>query len=149
MNPAQLHIAINHFPVILSITGAFVLLYGLVRNNVPVRNTGLVIIFLAALLTVPTYLFGQAAEEMVEDLPGVNHDDIEMHENSAIITFSLLAVAGIAALISLLFRNRHSTAKNLSIFTLIITLVAFGSSAFTAHLGGQIRHPELKESFKE
>jgi len=147
MDAPQLHIAINHFPVILSVTGALVLLYGLYRKNFSVRNTGLVIVLAAALITLPTYFLGQAAEDIVESFPGVTHDHIENHEKSATVSLALLLIAGFIAAWALLVRKSVLRGKNLAIAAFVITLIAFGSSAWTAHLGGQIRHPELRKGF--
>jgi len=59
MNATQIHLALNHIPVLLSITGGLILLFGLIKKNTPVIRTALILLVAAALFTLPVYLTGE------------------------------------------------------------------------------------------
>jgi len=132
MNATQIHLALNHIPVLLSITGGLILLFGLIKKNTPVMRTALILLVAAALFTLPVYLTGEGTEEAVEKLPGVSENIIERHEDMALLSLALIFLTGFIAIVSL-----------------VIAFVSFGTFAQTAHLGGQIRHTELRSSVSQ
>ena len=93
MNAAHLHLLLNHLPVIgIPIIGVFLLLALAGKQQALVRIAlGFTVVL--ALLTVPVYLSGEPAEEIVEDLPGVPHAVLEEHEEIANVTFVATEVA--------------------------------------------------------
>ena len=147
MNGAHLHLVLNHLPVILAPTGLVVLALGLLRRNAEFTKVGLGVIFAAALFTVPTYFSGEAAADVVGDLPGVNADDIARHAAVALQAFVVAGIAGLAALAALLLALRGKAAPPwLMIATLVLAVASSGWFAVTANLGGLIRHPEIREA---
>ena len=145
MNGAQLHLAINHIPVFVTITGALVLLYGLLKKRSQVTDTGLMIIFAAGIFTIPVFLSGEAAEEVAEDLAGVSRPLIEAHEAFARIALWSMVITAAMSLSALFFRKRASLAKGLTFTALLLSMVSFGIASYTAHSGGEIRHPEIRQ----
>jgi len=83
MNPARLHIILNHIPVISIPFGAALLIYGFLRKSQEIRTAGLLVFVAIALVTVLTFFAGKAAKDMVEHLPGVSEQLIENYENAA------------------------------------------------------------------
>lgn len=144
MNAAQIHLALNHAPLFLSITGGILLLTGMFRKNELLRNISLFMLIAAAVFTAPVFLTGEGTEELVEHLPGVNEDAIERHEEMAKISMIIIAVTGVIALGALLLRKKERLAKMLFGISLVLSLASFGTMAQTAHLGGLIRHAELQ-----
>ncbi len=71
MNEAHLHLAINHFPIILPIVGLLLLVAGGVLKAGILKRAAYVFYILAALLTLAAYSSGEAAEHFIEDLPGI------------------------------------------------------------------------------
>ena len=145
MNPAHLHIILNHIPVIGVPFGAALLIYGLLRKSEEVKRASFVAFLVIALLTIPTFLAGQAAEEMVEHLPGFSEQMIENHEGAALIALIATLALGAISLAILLLPPRFSSAGRLMVLTLLIFSLAVGGwLARTANLGGKIRHTELR-----
>lgn len=143
MNAAHVHLILNHFPPIVAVVASVVLATGTIWRRSDVRRTGALLIVLAAAIAVPVYLSGEPAEEIVEDLAGVNATAIEPHEDSAKWALALLIVAGVASLASLFFFRAEPELPNWAIATLLIlALFATAASVRTALLGGRIRHPE-------
>jgi len=149
MNATQIHLALNHIPVLLSITGGLILLFGLIKKNTPVMRTALILLVAAALFTLPVYLTGEGTEEAVEKLPGVSENIIERHEDMALLSLALIFLTGFIALVSFIYKSRVMISRKIAIVSLVIAFVSFGTFAQTAHLGGQIRHTELRSSVSQ
>ena len=145
MNPAHLHIVLNHIPVVGIPVAAAVLIYGIIRGSEEVKRVSLLAFLVIALITLPTYLAGQAAEDIVEHLPGVDDDIIHTHEAAAtigLIATSILGVLSAVGLVMSFFIGRLSTPV-----TILLLLMSVGVSGWlgrVANLGGKIRHTELR-----
>ncbi len=148
MNDAHLHLLLNHYPIIGTLFGVLFLAYGLFAKNKSLLQAGLVTLFVMALLTIPTQLTGEGAEEIIEEL-GVDHDVIHEHEKAAELASWFMAGLGALALVTLLISRRTSgraiVLRGLYIATLVLGIVIFGLMARVGGLGGEIRHTEIKE----
>ena len=144
-NGAQMHLALNHMPVVGVMMGLLVLLSGYGLKQLLVKRTGLALILFAALTALPAYFSGEPAEEIVEHKPGVAKHDIHEHEESAevALVFSLIggAIAGGALIAGLKKRGIESKATAAAG---LVSLVTAALMVNTAHLGGMIRHDELR-----
>ncbi len=147
MNAAYVHLLLNHFPIIGSLLGAGVLLWGTFKQSVAVQKTGSAILFLMALVAIPVYLTGEPAEEAVEKLPGISKALIEQHEEAATLALVMMALAGLSAAVNLLVPGRKpGTAKALFNVTALLALLSFAAMARTGYYGGKIRHTEISGS---
>jgi len=98
----------------------------------------------ATLFTIPVYLTGEGTEEMIEKLPGVSEGMIEEHEEMAKIGLIIIIITGVVALVAFVLKKKQSLLKPALILCVILSFVSFGVMAQTAHLGGQIRHSEIR-----
>ena len=147
MNPAHLHIIINHLPVIGIPFGMALLIWGFVRKSHEVRQAGLLVFVAIALVTIPVFLTGKAAEDVVEHLPGVSEDLIENHERAATIALVATSILGGLSLLRLLIPARLAAIGGpMTILVFVLSLGVAGWLGRTANLGGQIRHPEIRSS---
>jgi uncharacterized membrane protein len=144
MNAAQIHLALNHAPLFLSIIGGVILILGLIRKNESFKTIALYMLVAAALFTAPVFLTGEGTEELIENLPGVNEGAIEEHEEMAKIAMIIIAVTGAVALFGLFLKKNEIISKFVFGAAVILSLASFGTMAQTAHLGGLIRHSELQ-----
>lgn len=144
MNAAQIHLALNHAPLFLSITGGILLLWGIIRKADNLKTISLYMMIAAALFTIPVFLTGDGTEELVEHLPGVNENVIEDHEEMARISMILIAITGFFSIMTIIFHNKSGVRKYFFPALILLSLVSFGSMAKTAHLGGMIRHQEIQ-----
>ncbi|MEK6301713.1 MAG: hypothetical protein AABO41_13465 [Acidobacteriota bacterium] len=145
MNPAHLHIILNHIPVIGIPFCAALLIYGLLRKSDEVKRASLWAFVIIAVLTIPTFLAGQAAEDVVEHLPGVSEQLIENHERAALIGLIATLILGAGSLAALFLSRRFaSVARLLTILLLVLSLMSGAWLARIANLGGKIRHTELR-----
>ena len=145
MNAAQIHLLLNHVPVIGTIIATLLLALGVgVRSRDVIRVTfGLLVVL--ALSGVVVYLTGEPAEHLVEDLPGVEHDTLEAHEEFSLFATIALGIVGLVSLVALVRSWRATQVpRGLAIVTLVLAIIASGMMGWTAHLGGLIRHEELR-----
>lgn len=145
MNAAQIHLALNHFPLILVIVGTLVLAYSLWRRQAQLRTLSLALFVGAALAALPTYFSGEGTEAIVERMPGVTDTVIDSHEDAASVTIALVEALGLASIVGwLAMRKRDAFVKPVVAALLVFGVGTLSSIAWTAHLGGQIRHTELR-----
>jgi len=152
MNLAHIHLLLNHFPTVGMIIGLGLFLLGLAGKSEDLKRASLVVFLGIALLTLPTYMSGNAAQEMIckgdakapcQD-PGVSRALIEKHEGAALLAFAFMQINGAFAWLGLwqsrrLARFPRATLAAVALFS----LVAFGLMAQAANIGGEIRHPEI------
>ncbi len=145
MNSAHLHLLLNHAPVLGTIFGAGLLVFAVWKKSQEETKAALGFLVVAGLLTVPAYLTGEPAEGVVGSLPGVSQSVIEQHEEAATIAFVAVAVLGVGALIGLvLFRKGKAVPLWFGYVVLAASLLVGGLMAWTANLGGQVRHTEIR-----
>lgn len=147
MTAAQLHLALNHIPVLGTLLGAVLLAWGLWRGQETLQNVSLGLLVVVGAVAVAVYLTGEPAEEIVEGAAGVSHDAIEAHEAWGWYAFLASIVTGIGALGALVLENVREQLVRWSVqAVLVLSLLTSGVMVYTASLGGKINHPELRAS---
>jgi uncharacterized membrane protein len=144
MNGAHLHLMLNHLPVLGVGFGLLLLLAAKFGKSTDLTRAGLVVFVLAAGAAGTAYLTGEPAEEAVEEVASVTEQSIEQHEEAATVALVLTGLLGAGALFGLVSYRRQALPPAWFTGTALIgALVAGGAMAYTANLGGQIRHPEI------
>lgn len=143
MNLAHIHLLINHIPLIGLPVAITFFGYGLWTKNSPMQRLSLFIITCLAIIVLPVFFTGEPADELVEHLPGVGESFIESHEGAAKFSLALTLLAGLFSIAALWF-HKKSFRRQLNIGVLIISIIAVLSLAYTANLGGKIRHTEVR-----
>jgi uncharacterized membrane protein len=145
MNQAHWHLVLNHLPIIVPMIGLLVLIGGFVFRSETVKRTSFFIFILGALCTIPAFATGEGAEEIVENLAGVDEKLIKIHEEAA-ETFAILSyILGGLSLVGL-WANWKQKSFSTFISVLIIAL-SLGTLFFakqTGTTGGEIRHTEIR-----
>lgn len=144
MTGHHLHLALNHIPVIGLLFGTGILAYGLLRAQDTVVRVALGLLVLSGLGAGAAYLTGESAEEVVENVSGIPHAVIEAHEEMGLIAMIVAAVVGVLALGVLIWYRSRPIPTAASAGLLVAAVLATGVLGYTANLGGQIRHPELR-----
>ena len=144
MNYAHLHLLLNHVPVIGSIVGLGLFLISFFGKNEDLRRSSYIIFAAVALVTIPTFLSGFGAQQMIKG-PGVSDALISRHEGSALLSLWFMELTGAIALIGLW--QSHATVSpprwNVSA-VLLFSVLTVVLMARTGNTGGDIRHPELR-----
>jgi uncharacterized membrane protein YeaQ/YmgE (transglycosylase-associated protein family) len=146
MSPVHLHLLLNHLPVIGTIVAILLLGYALLRRSAELVRVSLGMFVLLALTAAVVYLTGEPAEELVEGLPGVSEAILERHEEAALVATILLGSVGAVALGGLLVFRKRVTGipRGFAALALLLALVPAAAMGYTANLGGQIRHTEIR-----
>jgi uncharacterized membrane protein len=144
MNASQIHLALTHVPVVLSFIGLVILSIGLLKKNETITKTSFYLLLAAGIFTVPVYLTGEGTEEAIENLPGVSESIISKHEDVANLTLIVISLTALMALSGIVFYSRRIIGKLARTSVFILSLISAGAMAQTAHLGGSIRHTEIR-----
>ena len=144
MNSVQMHLAFTHVPVILSLVGLGMLIVSFLTKNSILTKTSYYIIVISGMAALPVFFTGESTEEAVEHLPGVSETIIERHEEVAKMAMVSIVAGGLLALVALISFRWFLAARLLKVGVLVLTFISGGLMIQTAHLGGQIRHTEIR-----
>lgn len=147
MDWVQLHLALNHVPVIATPILVLLLAVGWLRKNNDLIRAMLWSITFLALASIAIKFTGDfAAEQLIEQLAAAK-DYVSRHEEAGDQATTGVFFLGIAAALALFLARRG---KRISAWTLALVLlfgiVTAGLYFRSGHTGGQISHPELRES---
>lgn len=141
MTPAHFHIAASHIPIVAVPLLLFLLIAGMTFKKRDLQWTALIGLILVALATIPIFLSGEEAEELVEHLPNISEELVESHESSGKLAFILVLITGGISAGSLLFSKlRMSWAPYLISATLVAGLASTGALVWAGNQGGKIEH---------
>ena len=143
MNPAHLHLALTHVPVIGIVLGLLLLAFATYTQKMEVVRVSLGVFVLTGLVALLVYFTGEAAEEIIESTRTVSEALIESHEEAGFIAMLCAAGLGILALVGLLV-SKKDVPRWVPVVMLVAALLTSGVMAWTANLGGQISHPEIR-----
>jgi hypothetical protein len=143
MNAAHIHLMLNHVPLFGAAAVTILFVVALAMRQQGVARAGLVIAILTALVAIVVYLTGEPAEELVENLPGISETVMETHEEIALVATLVVGAFALVALYGL-FAFRHGVSMGFTRILLVLSLLPLAAVGYTAYLGGQIRHSELR-----
>ncbi len=144
MNFAHLHLILNHVPVIGIPVALLFLAYGLWAKNLSTQRFSLLVLSGLAIVVLPIYLTGEPAEKLIEHLPGFAESFIEPHEDAAKISLILTLLAGVVAFVAFWLQKSEQWRSRINLAVMALAVAAMVSLLYTANLGGQVRHTELR-----
>jgi uncharacterized membrane protein len=147
MNDAHLHLVLNHLPIILPVIGLFIMIGGLVFKSEIVKRTAFLVFILGAIVAIPAFATGEGAEEVIEELSGIDENLIKTHEEIAEKFAILCYVLGSISLLGL-WANfyKKSFATIATYLTILICMITLYFAKQTGTTGGEIRHSEIREN---
>jgi hypothetical protein len=155
MDLTHIHLLLNHFPTIGTIIGVGLFLISLLGKSNDLKRASLVIFFGICMLTIPTYISGNAAAQKICIGPAagpcqdatVSKVMIASHEGVALVAFFIMQVLGFFAWLGLWQIRRFSHLPNWNlVLILILCAASLGFVSKAANLGGEIRHPEIRDA---
>lgn len=144
MSGAHLHLLVNHAPVFGALFALALFAASFVWAPDVLRRTGLVVLVCTALAAVASDLSGDPAEHAIRGLPGVKRDLIHEHESMAGKALIVSEVVGVIALVLLIKQRRRPLGPVAGATGLVCSAIVSGAMAYTALLGGRIRHTEVR-----
>jgi uncharacterized membrane protein len=146
MNLAHLHLLLNHWPIIGTLIAFALFGISFFGKNEDLRRAGLIIFSAIALLTIPTFLSGLAAQDWIKH-DSISNALMERHENAALLTFGLILVTGTLSLCGLWQTHRDGRmAKWTTTAILLFATLSVIMVIRTGNTGGDIRHSEVREN---
>jgi len=143
MNPAHLHLLLNHFPVVGTVLGIFLLIMNFIFPSRSLHKTTCYFFVLVAVFSVATYLSGEPAKEKLLNSVEISDNFISNHETLAFYAMLMTIFIGIVALaISILKIRSPLATATLLVLCLINTYIL----VVTGNLGGEIRHIEIRNT---
>ncbi len=129
------------------IIGVSVFLLALVKKSEDLKRGGLAVLFVIALLSLPTYMTGYSAQKSVKGLPGVSQAVIDLHQRSALFALIFMEATGVVAWYGLWHsRRRTSSGPRNTAVVLLLSALTIGLMASASNVGGEIRHPEILDN---
>jgi hypothetical protein len=141
---AAIHLMINTLPPAASGLTAFVLAVGMFWRSDDLKRFAMLLMVAVPLLIIPVYFTGHATVRAIGNLPDVPLELIGEHQESVFWTWITASVAGAAALFTLARYRRSSVPGWVVAGALLASLTTDVFLIRTAHLGGRIRHPEVR-----
>lgn len=146
MSAVHLHLMLNHIPVLGTVFGLFILAYGIARHQDAVMRVAMGLLVVSGVGAAAAYFTGEGAEDVVEGLSGVSEAVVEAHEEIALFALIGSLVVAVLALGALTLYRRRDLPRVVGLVVLVAALGASGVLAYTANLGGQIRHTEIRSA---
>jgi hypothetical protein len=148
MNAAHLHLMVNHAPLMGVLFALPLLSWAIYRQSLELVRFALVTFAGIAVAALVVYVTGEPAEHVVEQLSGVTEASVEAHEAAAVVSLALSAALGILGVFGLWrLRAAARIPRWLAVSAVAGALTVGVSMAWTANLGGQIRHQESAGDF--
>ena len=144
MSLVHLHLLLNHVPVVGIFFAVLFLAVALMRRYGGLAKPSFAFLALIGAVSVAVFLTGEPAQEAIEKLPGFSERLIDRHEDAALLATIVTGLLGALALAALFVFRRRALPRWLTMLGLVSTLAASAMMAYTANLGGQIRHSEIR-----
>jgi hypothetical protein len=127
------------------IVGLGLFLTAIVAKSDDLKRASLGVFFGIALLSIPTFVTGTAAELALAKAPDVSKARILAHENAAFWALGVMELTGALAWLGLWQYRRLSRLPQATVtVVLLAALATFGLMSRVANIGGEIRHPEVR-----
>lgn len=148
MDLTHIHLLLNHIPIIGTIIAIGLFLFSLLGSD-DLKKASLVIFTGIALISIPTYMSGNAAEHAIRNLAGISKPFTKAHNDAALLSLVFMEITGIFAWLGLWQYRRisHTPRWNLAAI-LLLSLVTVYLMSVTGNTGGEIRHPEIRAVYE-
>ncbi len=154
MDPTHLHLLLNHVPTIGFGIGIALFVLSIGNRSHDLKQAALVVLVGVALVSIPTYATGNAAQNHLQERGEVSDGTtegmvtltlIETHEGAAFLALGLMELTGALAWLALWQLRRRSTiSPAMNGAVLLLSLVTMALMAQAANVGGMINHPEIR-----
>lgn len=152
MYSAHYHLLLNHWPILGTFIGLVLFVVALYADKEDLKQAGLAMFALMALLALPAYMSGSAAQEVIKNSPDVSKAMIENHQGVALLALIFMGITGLASLVGLWSYSRASKTagagtprlgSGVAVVVLLLSIATMGLMSVTGNTGGNIRHPEI------
>lgn len=145
MDWTHVHLLLNHFPTVGMVLTLGLYIGALLARSNDLKQASLVIFFFLALLSIPTFVTGTAAELALAKDPAIAVSRVQAHETAAFEALWFMELTGALAWLGLWQYRRLARMPQATLTAVLLTgLASFGMMTWAANLGGEIHHPEIR-----
>jgi uncharacterized membrane protein len=154
MDPTHIHLLLNHVPTVGFGVGIALFVLGIGTRSNDLKQASLVVLVGVALISIPTYATGNAAQTHLQERGDVSDGSnegrvtlslIETHEGAAFLALAFMEVTGALSWLALWqFRRRSRLSTGMTGALLLLSLVTMALMAQAGNIGGMINHPEIR-----
>src|SRR5256885_16681082 len=109
---AHIHLLLNHLPTVAFSIALGLFVVALYTKSDHMKRISLGLFLIIALLSIPVYMTGKAAQSAIKDQPGVSAVLTETHQDAALLAIAFMEITGILAWLGLWQFRRISRASN-------------------------------------
>jgi uncharacterized membrane protein len=147
MDIVHLHLLISHVPVLATFFSLAILVWAMISKHPEHYKIAFAGFIVAGIFAVLAFLTGEGAEDIAETIAGITEANIERHEDAASLALWMTVVLGVFGIAGLIWNKIRVKGFRPFVWTVFFYgLVTAGVLAYTANLGGQIRHTEITET---
>ena len=140
----HIHLLVNHAPVFGSLFALALFIASYFWAPDVLRRTAFVVLIFTALAAVVAFLTGDPAQHAIRGFPGVVRSMVRDHEEMGESSFIVASIVGVLALAALVRWRDRTVPRAATLVLLLGNVVVAGMMAYTALLGGRIRHTEVR-----
>jgi len=153
MDPTHLHLLLNHVPTVGFGIGIALFILALLWRSNDLKQASLVVFVVVALVTIPTYVTGNAAQIKLQDQGAIGTAEstrttqtlVQTHEGAAFLALTFMEITGALAWLALWqFRRSSALSNGMAGSLLVLCLITLALTALAANVGGHISHPEIR-----
>ena len=146
MIPVQVHLVLNHVPLVGLVFGLIFSVLGMKRSSPQFYLAGLRIFWGMGVIAIPIVLSGLRSADALSGSSWLNAIAVARHQRAGMLTLVvLMALSAVSE--TILFRSHRSfvyPTKRVRTAVRVIASVGLGVMLWTSSLGGELRHTELK-----
>jgi hypothetical protein len=140
----HLHLLVNHAPLFGALFALALAAASFIWAPDVLRRTALVVLVGAAIASFVADQTGEPAEDAIRGFPGVKRAAIHEHEEFGEKSWIASGIIGVLALGALIRWRRAPIPQSVGASALVGAAVVSGMMAWTALLGGRVRHTEVR-----
>jgi len=147
MDAVHLHLLMTHVPVLATFFSLAILIWAMISKHPEHYKIAFAGFIVAGVFAVAAFMTGEGAEEITETIAGVSESAIERHEDVASVALWMTVALGVFGITGLIWNKFGLKGFRPFVWTVFFYgLVNAGVLAYTANLGGQIRHTEISQT---
>jgi uncharacterized membrane protein len=143
MNAIEVHLRLNHFPIIGLIVLFILFIYAYFFKKKEIIIACKVGFVLLSLMSIAVSRSGEEAEELLEHKIGYNSEEMAEHEEHAEQAYVGILLLGTLSLISFFFKKNEKINSRFNAFIVPIGFVVILLMVITGINCGKIKHSEL------
>jgi hypothetical protein len=148
MTAVQMHLVLNHFPLVGLLFGLVFFVGGLMRSSPPALRTSLRIFTAMGVVSIPVAVSGLVSARVLDGAEWLGAPDLARHRLAGVLSVALLLVLATVSRLGLRMSGGGGAVPSARWKAAIgvLAAAALASVLWTSRLGGELRHTELGEN---